>query len=72
MERRKILRPGTSRSKVGRSHGVERGAAISVLPCGMYKGLANLPDIPGAEGQEDVVVAHIAPQEGHDLERSPR
>src|SRR5262249_16724716 len=60
------LRPGTSRSRVGRSHGVERDGAISHSPCGVYKCLANLPDIPGTEGQEDVVGAHIALQEGHD------
>src|SRR5262249_42738822 len=60
------LRPGTSRSRVGRSHRVERDDAISHSPCGVYKCLANLPDIPGTEGQEDVVGAHIALQEGHD------
>src|SRR2546428_12317120 len=63
----KSLRSGTSRSRVGRSHRVERGCAISRCSCSVYKRLANLPDVPCTEGQEDVVGSYVTPQEGHDL-----
>src|SRR5512145_2015998 len=60
----KSLRPGTSRSKVGRSHGVACCCVISGFPRDMQKCLTDLPHVPGTERQQDVVGTQIALQEG--------
>src|SRR5207253_4491817 len=65
--RAKSWRPGTSRSKAGRSHGVACCWTISGSSRGMDKRLTYLPYVPGTERQQDVVGTQIAPQEGDDL-----